>query len=289
VAETSAGRKPTGRADRPGLSDRQRELLSLLRANSHRDRAGRLVSFWTQPQLASKLGLSVRTLRRLLDDLREPGSDPRHPADRPPGRRLGLVKVEPTRREPVVGGRVYGTNLYVLVESWPVGLTSGDVANLQVAPEGHEKTGSDLRESSSRGLSKQEPQADHQPVEGLGVDDGELSEPWPVGDDGHLEPVALHVPKVDQLDRAPGQRKILDTITAGLGDARVLEIRRHDGKPSATYTTARGREINLETCSLDDMHLALDQLAKHACSNGDRCDAKHRCKRHDWSKRKAKP
>jgi len=110
------------RPDRPELPERQRALLAVLRDHSDRDPAGRLVSSWTQAQLADELGLSVRSLRRVLDDLREPDLDPRHSrADRPPGRRLGLVKVEPTLREPPGGGRLYAENVYVLTESWPVG------------------------------------------------------------------------------------------------------------------------------------------------------------------------
>jgi hypothetical protein len=117
---------------RPELPERQRALLALLRERSDRDPAGRLVSTWTQPQLATTLGLSVRTLRRVLDDLRELDTDPRHSStDRPPGRRLGLVKVEPILREPPGGGRLYAENLYVLAESWPVG-----AHGLSVAPEG---------------------------------------------------------------------------------------------------------------------------------------------------------
>jgi hypothetical protein len=121
--------KPAGRTDRqtPELpSERHRELLVLLRANSHRDRYGRLVSRWSQEQLAAKLHVSVRTLRNLIADLREPGSDPRHPTTKAVGRRLGLVKVEPTRRDPPIGGRVFATNVYIIVEPLPVGPTSDD-------------------------------------------------------------------------------------------------------------------------------------------------------------------
>jgi len=104
------------------LSERHRALLAVLRERSDHDPAGRLVSTWTQAQLAARLGLSVRTLRRVLDDLRAPDADPRHSrTDRPPGRRLGLVKVEPILIEPAGGGRLYVGNVYVLTDSWPVG------------------------------------------------------------------------------------------------------------------------------------------------------------------------
>jgi hypothetical protein len=122
--------------DKPELSERQQTLLAVLRDNSDHDPAGRLVSSWTQAQLAAKLGLSVRTLRRLLDDLREPDADPRHSTtDRPPpGRRLGLVKVEPILREPPGGGRLYAENLYVLADAWPVGPV-GPVGATQQTPK----------------------------------------------------------------------------------------------------------------------------------------------------------
>jgi hypothetical protein len=98
-------------------SERHRQLLVLLRATGHRDRAGRLVSWWPQAKLADRLGVSVRTLRNVLADLREPGLDPRHPRGTPPGLRLGLVRVEGTRYlDPATGRHRLGGNLYVLIE-----------------------------------------------------------------------------------------------------------------------------------------------------------------------------
>lgn len=91
--------EPAGHVNRQEVvvpSQRHLELYRLLRSNSHRDQAGRLVSWWTQPKLAASLGVSVRTLRNLLADLRQPGLDPRHPRGQPPGLRLGLVRVEAT-------------------------------------------------------------------------------------------------------------------------------------------------------------------------------------------------
>jgi hypothetical protein len=99
-------------------TDRHRELMALLHAHSHRDAAGRLVSWWPQRKLAADLGVSVRTLRNVLADLRQPGLDPRHPRGDPPGLRLGYVKVEPTTYQDRATGRHrLGGNLYVLVES----------------------------------------------------------------------------------------------------------------------------------------------------------------------------
>jgi hypothetical protein len=98
-------------------TDRHRELMALLRAHSRRDAAGRLVSWWPQDKLAPTLGVSVRTLRNILADLRQPGLDPRHPRGSPPGLRLGYVKVEPTTyRDRATGRHRLGGNLYVLVE-----------------------------------------------------------------------------------------------------------------------------------------------------------------------------
>lgn len=98
-------------------TDRHRELMALLHAHSHRDAAGRLVSWWPQGKLAAALGVSVRTLRNILADLRQPGLDPRHPRGNPPGLRLGYVKVEPTTYlDRSTGRHRLGVNLYVLVE-----------------------------------------------------------------------------------------------------------------------------------------------------------------------------
>jgi hypothetical protein len=97
-------------------TDRHRELMALLHAHSHRDAAGRLVSWWPQRKLAVALGVSVRTLRNVLADLRQPGLDPRHPRGKPPGLRLGCVKGEPTTYpDPATGRHRLGVNLYVIV------------------------------------------------------------------------------------------------------------------------------------------------------------------------------
>jgi hypothetical protein len=113
-------RKPAGDVYRqlPELpSERHRQLLVLLRSTAHRDRTGRLVTWWPQAKLAARLGVSVRTLRNVLADLREPGLDPRHPRGTPPGLRLGLVRVEGTRYlDPTTGRHRLGGNVYVLVE-----------------------------------------------------------------------------------------------------------------------------------------------------------------------------
>jgi hypothetical protein len=98
-------------------TDRHRELMALFHVHSHRDAAGRLVSWWPQRKLAATLGVSVRTLRNIMADLRQPGLDPRHPRGSPPGLRLGYVKVEPTTyRDEATGRHRLGGNLYVLVE-----------------------------------------------------------------------------------------------------------------------------------------------------------------------------
>jgi Helix-turn-helix domain len=97
---------------------------------------------------------------------------------------------------------------------------------------------------------------------------------------GRFTRVDLTRADVDRLDHDPKDAsEILATIQAGFGDASVLEVRRNDGK-GPTYATARGRLIDLETCPTGDLHQALDQLDRHACSTGDRCEGNHRCKRH---------
>jgi hypothetical protein len=117
-------------------SEGHADLYRLLVANSHRDKAGRLVSWWTQEQLAAKLRISVRTLRNRLADLREPGLDPRHPRGKPPGLRLGLICVEATTYVDKASGRHrLGANRYVVVEQRQqateiMRLTSDDTSTL---------------------------------------------------------------------------------------------------------------------------------------------------------------
>jgi hypothetical protein len=124
--------EPAGHVNRtwPALpSERHRQVLELLHANSRTDAAGRRVSWWPQEKLAAKLGMSSRHLRRILADLREPGLDPRHPRGQPPGLRLALVKVEPTRyRDQATGRHRLGGNVYVLLEPRQQDMAQGTVS-----------------------------------------------------------------------------------------------------------------------------------------------------------------
>lgn len=96
-------------------TERHLALYQLLRSTSRLDRNGELVSWWPQGKLAAKLGCSVRTLQNALGDLREPGTDPRHPR-RTAGLRLGLVRVVPTTyRDKATGRHRLGGNAYVIV------------------------------------------------------------------------------------------------------------------------------------------------------------------------------
>jgi hypothetical protein len=122
-----------GGRDGHALTERHWQLLRLLQANSRRDQAGRLVSRWSQadkdgkPRLATKLGIKPRQLRNILADLREPGSNPRHPTKQPPGRRLGWVKVEPTTyRDKATGRHRLGVNVYVVTEAGQRALAEHD-------------------------------------------------------------------------------------------------------------------------------------------------------------------
>jgi hypothetical protein len=118
--------------DGDALTERHWQLLRLLVANSKR-KDGRLVSWWPQDDkhgrsgLAASLGVKPRQLRNLLADLRQPGSDPRHPTTRPPGRRLGWIKVEPTTyTDPASGRHRLGGNVYVVTEAGQQALAQHD-------------------------------------------------------------------------------------------------------------------------------------------------------------------
>ncbi len=68
-------------------------------------------------------------------------------------------------------------------------------------------------------------------------------------------PIALHVPKAEQLDHDPKQSEILAALRAGLGEAEVLEVRRHP-----TYRNTWGKTLDLETCSAKALHGAVVNL-----------------------------
>jgi hypothetical protein len=94
------------------------------------------------------------------------------------------------------------------------------------------------------------------------------------------EPIEFSIepPETALLDHDPGVSEILATLTAAFGHVQVLE-------GPATYRTARGRTIDLATCSAEDLHQAIEQLRKrHTCdrTNGgpERCTPGHPCGRH---------
>jgi hypothetical protein len=125
-------------------SEQHRRLYQVLHATARPGAGGYPVSSWWQRDLAKRLQVSERTLKRLLADLREPGPpDDRHPrATKAAGRRLGLLKVERTKyRDKATGQHRRGHNLYVLLvpaeviaglpvsgqrATWPFDLTSGN-------------------------------------------------------------------------------------------------------------------------------------------------------------------
>jgi DNA-binding transcriptional ArsR family regulator len=93
--------------------------------------------------------------------------------------------------------------------------------------------------------------------------------------------VAVEPPASVLLDHRPDVGEVLDVLGRAFGEVLVLE-------GPATYLTARGRLIDLATCSADDLDLAVEQLQRHTCSHhSGPCQAGHRCLRH--SRRRREP
>jgi hypothetical protein len=84
--------------------------------------------------------------------------------------------------------------------------------------------------------------------------------------------IAVEPPESALLDHDPSAAEVLATLTAAFGHVQVLS-------GPATYRTARGRVIDLETCKAADVHQALDQLRRHTCVNG-ACQSGKACRRH---------
>jgi hypothetical protein len=105
------------------------------------------------------------------------------------------------------------------------------------------------------------------------------------------EPIEITVepPESAMLDYDPSPAEVLGTLTAAFG---LVQVERwpegHEPSPPA-YPIGRGRVIDLEHASLEDLRRAVDQLIDQDwCKiDGDRCDPEHgySCRRHSWRKR----
>jgi hypothetical protein len=277
--------EPTGQSDTQWselLSERHRQLLALLYANSHRDRAGRLVSWWLQPKLAAKLGVSVRTLQNLLADLREPGRDPRHPRGQPAGLRLGLVKVETTSRPGEAGGgRLLAGNLYVLVDRQiPRSLRHATPKAALTSADGDDVAC--LNKSTTPSL---EGKGELESLTGVGG--AENDDVWPAFADSRwysgpgrgaappapLDPLPERIeipiePSAELLlDYDPGLPEILAALERGFEPVQVEHVWPNDlvGPPDA-------------------FHKAVDQLGRATCLDGG-CQPRQPCRRHARRKR----
>jgi hypothetical protein len=98
----------------PGLRPLHFQLYRLMLATSMPGQGGRPVCSYGQTKLAARLGMSVSTVGRLIADMREPGTDVRHPKAAPRGRRLGWLLELPREVPGGRGGTLYGGNRYVL-------------------------------------------------------------------------------------------------------------------------------------------------------------------------------
>jgi hypothetical protein len=195
-------------------TERHLALYQLLRSTSH-PRNGELVSWWPQDKLALKLGCSVRTLQNVLGDLREPGSDPRHPR-RAAGLRLGLVRVVPTTyRDKATGRHRLGGNAYVIVPGQHATLDE-PVSPAQVNTQ-EDGVACLNKKGTSRGGYH-------------GVDEGEHEPalPEPVALAAALDVGSQHEPTWADLRLDADQ--ILDRLRGQLGDVQALGLV-SDGDP----------------------------------------------------------
>jgi DNA-binding Lrp family transcriptional regulator len=83
--------------------------------------------------------------------------------------------------------------------------------------------------------------------------------------------IAVEPPESALLDHHPDVGEVLDVIGRSCGEVLVLQ-------GPATYTTARGRQLDLAG-PLADFHRAVDQLDRDTCMDGG-CAPGHPCRRH---------
>jgi hypothetical protein len=208
-------------------TERHLAVYQLLRSTSRTDRNGELVSWWPQDKLAAKLGCSVRTLQNVLGDLREPGTDPRHPR-RAAGLRLGLVRVVPTTyRDKATGRHRLGGNAYVIVPGQHA--TLGEPVSAAQVNTQEDDVACLNKKGTSRGGYQ-------------GIDEGDC-EPAPreppelpaVLDVGHQRPL-------QRLDHDPTRAEILDCLEHNLGPVRVIADWPNDQLPPRSVRRWRTRE-----------------------------------------------
>jgi hypothetical protein len=237
-------------------SERHRQVLKLLHANSRRDHAGRLVSWWPQDKLARKLGMSDRHLRRLLADLREPGSDPRQPQAAPAGLRLGLVKVEPTYYRDAATGRYrLGGNLYVLLDAPPANpQVTGQTPSVRQRDmaEGAVSAGRTDRTSDAMScLNKGE-----EPPRGEEVlSPAHAREDDPL-DVGHQQPSS-------GFDHDPTRAEVLAALEGGLGPVEVIDQYPNDRPPRPRPVWVRVTDrwtLDLANADIDTIRRAMGVL-----------------------------
>lgn len=259
-------------------SEQHRRLLQVLHATARPGAGGYPVSGWWQRDLAKRLQVSERTLKRLVADLREPGPpDSRNPgAGQAAGLRLGLVKVETTKyHDQATGQHRRGHNVYVLLVPWPVVATI-PVRVLRATP----KLAVTSADGGGVALGKQERALSlEREVSSTGVTGVSSTEAPPVP--AVLEVGGQHEPSWADQRLDPDQ--VLDRLRGVFGDAELLELRPNEPAP-VTYTTARGRQLDLAGGSLADFHRAVDQLDRDTCMDGG-CHPGHRCRRHSRRQR----
>jgi Helix-turn-helix domain len=205
----------------------------------------------TMRTIAGRVGASPRHVRRRLAALEEAGQVERvavfERSDDPEWQRRGGRPSYPGRQT---------SNTYRLRRC--PGPPDMDSSNTAGQPHGHADSMSALEsEGTSRGGYQ-------------GVDEGEfaLIPPGPVE-------IAIEPPAALQLDHPPSLAELLATLDAGFGHVQVLD----GASRPATYATARGRVIDLATCSAEDLHRACEQLTRHTCVNG-ACQRDQPCRRH---------
>jgi DNA-binding transcriptional ArsR family regulator len=242
-ADDGAGQPPGH-----GFGELHRRLLDVLAA--HDGPAGICPSV---PRLAALVGRSRRHVRRVLAELEAAGLVERVPVferdDDLEWKRRGRRSSHPRRQT---------SNTYRMSGDPP------DMAFPQAAgqPPGH-----------GRGHVRPGREGTTPSLEEEGEPLPRVSSSVTVVEVGRQHPA-------DRLNHDPTRAEVLDALAAGLGPVEVLGEWCNDQPPGQpTYTTARGRVVDLAGGPLADFHRAVDQLDRDTCLDGG-CRPGRPCRRH---------